>query len=304
MKVKYLLGLLLPLLITSCGEKSVVKYKTHKITESNTVLDCKGKKFKKGNPTEIRIESTDNKQITNVTIKNCKITGSIRTIGLGRNGESEAVKESSHTLGHTKRAQDIAPKYVRIENVEITGVGKIPLYIGPGTTNMTVIDSIFTGESNSVALYMDAESGYNMIHNNTFSVEGNWTPRQFRVREVIAVDGSAHNTISENIFEKTPGGGIYLYRNCGEGGTVRHQKPQHNYIVDNAFDLKELSWGNYGIFLGAREGKRTYCDADKGYPFGSSVSDLDHANNNILNRNKFIGSDRDVKDRGKNNIIN
>jgi parallel beta-helix repeat protein len=296
--------LFLSALLISCEKKQEVKYKTHKITESNTVLDCKGKKFNKGNPTEIRIQSIDGKQTTNVTIKNCKITGSIRTIGLGRNGEAEGVKESSHTIGHTKRTQDIAPRYVRIENVEITGVGRIPLYMGPGTTNMTVIDSTFIGETNSVTLYMDAESGYNTIHNNTFSVKGNWTPRQFRVREVLAVDGSANNTISDNIFEIVSGGGIYLYRNCGEGGTVRHQKPQHNYIADNAFDLKDLSWGNYGIFLGSREGRRTYCDADKGYSFGSSKSNLDHADNNILNRNKFIGSDRDVKDRGEDNIIN
>lgn len=292
------------LLLTSCAQENPIKYKTYKITESDTVLDCKGKKLNKGNPTEVRIQSLEGKQITNVTIKNCHITGSIRTIGLGRNGESEGVKESSHKLGHTKRSQNAAPKYVTLDNLTITGVGKIPIYFGPGTTNSQITNTHINGESNSVVVYLDAESGYNSIHNNTFNVKGNWTVRQFRVREVIAVDGSANNTIADNVFENVPGGGIYLYRNCGEGGTVRHQKPQNNYIADNVFDLENLSWGNYGIFLGAREGRRSYCDEDKGYSFGSSVSDLDHANNNILNRNKFMGSDRGVKDRGRKNIIN
>ena len=301
MILKYIPLLSLPLFLVSCGND--VEYKTYKIDESNTVLDCKGKELNKGKPTEVIIKSPKGKQITNITIKNCHITGSIRTIGLGRNGESEGVKKSSHKDGHTERAQDAAPKDVILDNLTITGVGRIPIYLGPGTTNVEIKNTHIKGETNSTVIYLDAESADNYIHDNKFDVKGNWTARQFRVREVIAVDGSANNIISSNKFENVPGGGIYLYRNCGEGGTVRHQKPKNNYIVDNEFDLTNLSLGNYGIFLGAREGKRFYCDEDKGYPYGSSVSDLDHANGNILKDNKFSGSDREIKDRGKNNVV-
>jgi parallel beta-helix repeat protein len=150
---------------------------------------------------------------------------------------------------------------------------------------------------------MDAESAYNTIRNNIFNVYGNFTLPQFRIREVIAVDGSAHNIISENTFKFSEGGGIYLYRNCGEGGTVRHQEPQFNIIEKNDFNLSDLHDNNYGIWLGSRNGNRTYCNADKGYNFGSSVNDGDFANNNTVKNNVFTGSSRTIRDDGKNNLI-
>ena len=271
-------------LLFSCTK---VSYETIKLRRPTTI-DCKGQAYNNGKVTELQILAD------NVTIKRCKINGSIRTIGLGHNGESKGVKESSITLGHTARAQAAAPKNTVLYKVTITGHGRIPLYLGPGTTRLTIYDSTLNGRSDSVALYLDAESGHNIIRNNKFNVKGDFTLRQFRVREVIAVDGSADNQILSNTINNAKGGGIYLYRNCGEGGTVRHQAPQNNFIAGNTIN----NTGGYGIWLGSRNGGRFYCNDDKGFPFGSSKDDGDFANDNIVR-----GNTGKVRDDGSRNQV-
>ena len=257
-----------------------VAYEAVKITKS---IDCEGKAFNKGKITELQITAS------NVTIRRCKINGSIRTVGLGHNGEAPDVKASSTRLGHTERAQAAAPKNTVLYAVTITGHGRIPLYLGPGTTRLTMYDSTIKGRSDSVALYLDAESGFNIIRNNTFDIAG-------ASREIIAVDGSANNQLLTNTIKQAPSGGIYLYRNCGEGGTVRHQAPQHNLIAGNTIN----NTGGYGIWLGSRDGGRLYCKDDAGFPFGSSKNDGDFADNNTVRDNNASI----IKDDGTHNRIN
>jgi parallel beta-helix repeat protein len=154
----------------------------------------------------------------------------------------------------------------------------------------------FTGWSASTTVYLDAESGGNRIEGCTFDVRSG--------REVMAVDGSATNTIIGNRFLQTGYGGIYLYRNCGEGGTVRHQTPQGNVIENNFFNVKDLRAGSYGIWLGSRQGRRSYCEEDAGYPFGSSIDNRDFADHNVLRGNIFQPtSDRAIRDDGADNRV-
>ena len=272
-------------LLFACSETPRVSYETIKLQRPVTI-DCKGDAYNKGKVTELQILADD------VTIKRCKINGSIRTIGLGQNGEAPGVKASSTTLGHTARAQAAAPKNTTLYAVTITGHGRIPLYLGPGTTRLTMYDSKIKGRSTSVALYLDAESGFNIIRNNTFVLTSS-------SREVIAVDGSADNQILGNTIDNANAGGIYLYRNCGEGGTVRHQAPQRNLIAGNTID----NTGGYGIWLGSRNGGRLYCSDDKGFPFGSSINDGDFANDNTIRDNTFTSPARTIRDDGKSNGI-
>jgi parallel beta-helix repeat protein len=268
-------------LLFACSEAPKVSYETIKLQRSTTI-DCDGGAYNKGKVTELQI------LVDNVTIKRCKINGSIRTIGLGHNGEAPGVKASSITLGHTARAQAAAPKNTALYKVTITGHGRIPLYLGPGTTRLTMIDSTIKGRSDSVALYLDAESGFNIFRNNTFALASS-------SREAIALDSSADNQILSNTISAS-NGGIYLYRNCGEGGTVRHQPPQNNFIAGNTID----NTGGYGIWLGSRNGGRFYCNDDKGFPFGSSKDDGDFANDNTVRGNTFTNSVRAIRDDGKN----
>lgn len=264
------------------------------------ILDGGGGWINEGRFTEIVIQSEwkDGRweRPDGITIRNGKLRGSIRVVGLGRNGEAKGVQESSTRLGHTERAQEAAPRDVVISGLEIEADRAIPVYLAPGTTGARIEDCVFTGWSVAGAIYLDAESGSNTIRSNRFAMKC--------YREVICVDGSAKNHIDGNRFERIDHGGIYLYRNCGEGGTVRHQTPLENVIRDNDFALGTLGIGNHALWLGSRNGRRAYCRADDGYPFGSSLDNRDFANGNVVTGNTFDppgpGS---VRDDGEGNVV-
>ena len=268
--------------------------------ESGRIIDLKGGWLNEGKLTELIIHSKETEQGWDVpekiTIRNGRIRGSIRIFGQGVNGEAPKVRESSHREGHTARAQAAAPRGIVFEDLQIEADHRIPLYLGPGVTGVTVKNCTFTGWSASTTVYLDAESGGNRIEGCTFEVKSG--------REVMAIDGSATNTITGNRFLETSFGGIYLYRNCGEGGTVRHQTPQGNLIANNLFELKDLKPGSYGIWLGSRQGRRRYCEEDAGYPFGSSVDNRDFADHNTVRGNVFQpAGDRAIRDDGAGNRV-
>jgi hypothetical protein len=190
------------------------------------------------------------------------------------NGEAPALRDSSRTPGHTERAQNAAPRDVLLEHLSIRTRGNIPLYVSPGVTRLTLRNSTIAGRTRSVAIYLDAESAGNVISGNTIEAELG--------REAIAVDASAYNLIIDNIIRPQGAkGGIFLYRNCGQGGTIRHQPPHSNAIVGNEFFVAPAIW------VASRNGNRSYCWADSGYPFGSSASNRDHAQNTLICGNHF-----------------
>lgn len=219
----------------------------------------------------------------NVTVKNCTVRGAIRIYGLGVNGNDKVVRQSSLTENHTRNAQASAPTNISFSNMKIIGLGGIPFYIGPGVTKVSLAQSRIEGKSKSTAIYLDAESAENMITDNSFTL-------RTKKREMIAVDGSANNLISKNRFEDTRNGGIFLYRNCGEAGTIRHQKPQHNIITGNTF-VYPTGKGRPAVWLNSRDGDRPFCALNPAYPFGSSVSSLDFAYFNTVTGNTIIGRD-------------
>lgn len=269
-------------------------------TASNSVLNGKGDWFNGGRLTQLVIQSEfvngQWKRPQNFTFKNWKINGSIRVLGVGSSA-SNAVKQSSFSLGHTRRMQAAAPTGITFSGLKIKANEKIPLIVGPGATGVALSNSQISGSSQSVAIYLDAESANHSIVGNTFKLKAD--------RELIAVDGSRGNLIADNKFTRLPWGGVYVYRNCGERGVVRHQEPTKNKIINNTFNLDTLKsyWEKnpkngrqfeyrYGVWLGSRDGSRapSYCGADKGYTFGSSINNGDFANDNIVSGNKRIDS--------------
>lgn len=214
-----------------------------------------------------------------IVIKNGKIVGSLRIHGMAANGEGELLKASSHQAGHTKRAQQAAPHHIVLDKLTLMARQHNMLYIAPGVHHITLKNSQFMGPTDGLALYLDAETSHNVIENNIFNVHT-------KTREVIAVDGSAYNIIRHNRFVHPQHGAIYLYRNCGEGGTVRHQTSAHNQIIQNQFELS-LTGKLPLIWLASRNGHRNYCDEDSGYVFGSSINDKDLATHNIVSQNFF-----------------
>lgn len=224
-----------------------------------------------------------------VTVRNCSVKGAVRISGMGNNGQGEEVRLSSLSPGHTARAQAAAPRAVLLEKLTLVGEGPIPLYLAPGVTETTLRDSNVTGVSGGTAIYFDAESARNTLRNNSIHAETDG-------REQLALDGSADNLVVGNFFAELSTGGIYLYRNCGEGGTVRHQPPRHNRIINNYFYYKNYTGSNPAIFVGSRNESGpsifNYCGDDEPsgggtYPFGSSRSNRDHADENLIAQNQI-----------------
>jgi len=90
-------------------------------------------------------------------------------------------------------------------------------------------------------------------------------------------------------------GGIFLYRNCGEGGTVRIATPSHNRIVDNQFNYQRQRLSDPAIYLGSRNYGRlenwwpgSHCNDDaRGSRVGSALNNGDFARFNVVKNNRF-----------------
>ena len=287
---------------------------------SGVTLDCRGATIGDGTDTDkIQVRSRKYKDVPpndpryeqapwkwerpeNVTIKYCQIIGSVRVWGIGMNGEAEEVRESSKrepttSMNHRNRLRDNAPKHTMFDHVTITGLGRNPFYLSPGVTYTTLMNSEIKGKSNKVGIYLDAESAYNTIKGNSIHVvtpEDEWgkvpgvTDRGW---PLIAIDGSTGNKILNNNFSSLNNGGIYLYRNCGEGGTIRHSTPSHNEIINNIFYYNKYTGSKPAVYLGSRDyglkERLGHCNDDDGRPYGSSASEKDYAQHNVIMQNQF-----------------
>jgi hypothetical protein len=265
---------------------------------SGVVLDCQGSTLTRGVEeggadlvvVESRRVGDGWERPTDVTIRDCRIEGAVRIRGQGNNGQAADVTTDSWTVGHRERAQLAAPTRVLLERLTIVGESRIPLYLAPGVTEVTFRDSEVLGESVSTLVYLDAESAYNRIVGNRFAA----VPTGLVPREEIAIDGSASNLVSGNTFDGVAAGAIFIYRNCGEGGAVRHQEPRRNIISGNVFVLEGRRQQNPWLWVGSRnEGgihRAVYCDLDDAYDFGSGASDLDFARDTVVVDNRYVDS--------------
>ena len=251
-----------------------------------------------------------------VVVRNCVLNGGLRTYGIGpnngpfpdtRNGgqENREILDSSHSPGHTARLQAAAPSRITVERMRIIGNVGSPVYIGPGVTYFTLRESQVSGGSGGGVIVLDSESAHNTIERNIVSGP--------TARENVSIDGSAYNRIVNNEFRDMSNGGIYLYRNCGENGVVRHQAPVGNEIAGNLFEYDSNFKATHGtskkrnnpaVWLSPRDGVGgDYCEDDKGYPFGSSADNRDLAAQNKVVGNRIRGADPQLAIR-RNALVN
>ncbi len=246
---------------------------------------------------ETEPEMTNNRP-AGIEFHNCRIRGSIRIQGLRMTRGANGSWQSSRSLGHTARAQAAAPTRIVFDGLDIVTNHNSAIYVAFGVTHVQIRNSKISGAIGYPAIYLDAESGSNIIENNLIAA-------RVANREQIAIDGSASNIIRNNVFSNIRAGGIFLYRNCGERGIVRHQKPEHNIIQGNEFfdgvERKNVPL----IWVGSRNGKRSFCAEDAGLPFGSSVDDGDFADENRIEKNIVVtrGSPEFIRDAGRRNLV-
>lgn len=240
-----------------------------------------------------------------VEVDDCRVNGTVRVYGMGANGQltqlggEPPVTLSSDRADWTALSQAAAPRNIRLTRLRVVADGGIPIYFGPGVTRSLISDSDLSG-AGSLAIYFDAESAYNVVRRNHLHVSG---PPQTdrRPREQMAIDGSAYNIVVENRITGAPGrvvdgrtrygSGIFLYRNCGEGGVSRHQPPTQNFILANVFDLRGTPTDSeaLAVHVGSRQGAGDYCAEDDDHDFGSGASNLDFAQYNVVADNVIVG---------------
>lgn len=256
------------------------------IQQSNININCNNNSIQE---VTIRTKTFDNPPM-NINILNCIFSGQLRISGHSRNGEDINNVNYSKNLNHTQFSQSVAPSNIIISNSSFNAIDTIQIYLSPGVNNVTVKNSIIKGTSDGPAIYLDAESSNNRIVNNRILTDT-------LDRELVSIDGSANNVISNNYFSSLNNGGIFIYRNCGLAGAVRHQTPSNNQITNNVFFYNyctELSCPP-SIWVSSRnEGithTRSYCNSDLGiFKTGitSSTNDNDNSQNNTITGNKII----------------
>lgn len=276
---------------------------------SNVTLDCRGGLIDKSDARdgegkiavivrsrETRVGEWDRPQ--NVTVQNCLIKGVIRVYGLNMSANGENMRKSSFRRGHIEFVRASSPMGTVFLNLSIIAPGGAPLYIGPGSTMTRLERSRLSGVTGGTAIYIDAESAGNIVRNNKFSIST-------RGRELIAIDGSTRNEIVGNTFDDPVNGGIFIYRNCGEGGTIRHQRPELNVVSKNRFVYRhDRESPKPAVWIGSRQGRQKVCFKNPRYPFGSSLSPLDFAQKNTVSGNHLVGGSTNlIRDSDKLNVI-
>jgi parallel beta-helix repeat protein len=265
-----------------------------RIVESNTHLDCNGATLEGEGKRGVGIQIDGKKKlIENVIVENCRIQnfknrGVNVTSGI-RIKDFSADKEVNYRL---------APKKILIKGVTVLGSGRGGVYFDSYVTDSVLSNSTIEG-SGKVGIYLEQSTQRIQIINNTIrknGVDGR--------REGLAIDSSAHNTVKGNRFISNAGGGVFIYKNCGENfssgkSALRWQSSDFNVVQDNIFIDEPV-----GVWIASRQSK----DLSKwgcGDPSvdGSGRFYADHANNNVVERNEFCNTTTAVRVEGDNNTI-
>lgn len=300
---------------------------------SNIVFDCNGATISpldslKSNETALQLlskryivgEEYLYNKIANVTIKNCNIEGNVR-IGGGYEGRSVKMDHNSYKnqLGpeYVNEIRLASAKNIVLDNVNVENNWRQDsIYFSKGVSYSRLINSVINHNTEGLAVYIDMEAAYNVVDNNEFhSVSSN-------NREVLAIDAAEGNIISRNWFSGIDFGGVYLYRNCGEGGQIRYTAPAYNKIQDNIFYYSH-SWHHPpAIYIASRDRENgdSFCDLDSGHAWditdvdpdfawdadweSSSTVDRDYARHNKVTGNKICNDDPDNSIKVNNSSFN
>jgi hypothetical protein len=191
---------------------------------------------------------------TGITLRNLRIRGSVAI--------SADPDFNPPDNGYARLFRLNAPANILFDRVTITGQG-LPcdpatssadcnlLYLFAGVSHFRMIDSEINGSvgKQAVALYLDDLAFRNTFRRNVFSAETD-------SREMIAIDSSSENLFVNNRIHVSRVGGIFLYRNCGEGGTARRGTPSHNTLINNVFTF-DVGTVFPAIAVGARNSHDT-----------------------------------------------
>ncbi|CAH0173172.1 hypothetical protein SRABI106_00931 [Rahnella aquatilis] len=269
------------------------------ITSSNTTLDCRGAVLEGDNerPFGILINSKG-KPLSDVTVRNCKVRHFTRS-GIRITSDIAANKLSPNHEENYRRT----PTRITLENVEVTGSGRVGIYFDDYVTHSTLSHSIVR-DSYMSGIYLEHSSRNNKIVGNQIINNGHERFGKGK-REGLAVDSSAYNLIEANRFESNGAGGVFLYKNCGEHfstgkSVIRWQHSDYNIIRNNTFVNEPV-----GIWLASRQSRDlSGFDCGDKPREGSLKFYPDYADNNVVVGNHFFGGKVMVRNDGQGNKLN
>lgn len=268
------------------------------ITSSNTTLDCRGAVLEGDNerPFGILINS-NGKPLSDVTVRNCKVRHFTRS-GIRITSDIAANKLSPNHEKNYRRT----PTRITLENVEVTGSGRVGIYFDDYVTHSTLSHSIVR-DSYMSGIYLEHSSRNNKVVDNQIIDNGHERFGKGK-REGLAVDSSAYNLIEGNRFESNGAGGVFLYKNCGEHfstgkSVIRWQHSDYNVIRNNTFVNEPV-----GIWLASRQNRDlSGFDCGDKPREGSLKFYPDYADNNVVGQNQFLKVKNLVINDGKHNSL-
>jgi hypothetical protein len=254
------------------------------LSTDNSTLDCKGQTIDHGGGKKPGIQTPNTYSVSDIRISNC----TIRNTGYGINLKRffRGAQLEGPMEGH---------RHITIEHTSIANTQKIGIYVGQNSQHVAIRDVVAIDNATKIGIYLEGGSTHTHISGvtitNTRKGEGN--PRG----EAIAVDSSQYNVIEHSTFSGNEGGGITLYKNCGENyGQVcpvrRPLSASHNVIRFNEFhgDGVHVAWRQFKLY---------------GFEWCAGIDIVgywrDHASHNLIHGNRFYDTKLDVQD-GPNTV--
>lgn len=254
--------------------------------EDVTIRNCTVRGFYQG----IRLD----KQFGQQKVNNVCVTPSERTFYTGYDSSvdyDDPVANQGYWAEYPLERTELynrAPKRVHIIDSTITRNGHAGINVTAYSQHFS-IEGTTVLENGAAGIYLSHESRHNTIDHSTitrngigssaagYQISGKPTEVQTPGREGIAIDSSAHNTVSRNDIVDNYKGGITLYKNCGsehkervivngvvveqaEPAVIKKQHADYNRIVQNRFSghvnrTENDPTSGFGIWLAARQGQ-------------------------------------------------
>jgi len=286
-------------LTTSTTLRASCSYGGVDITRSNVTLDCNGAAIvgdRASAQVGIVVRAPADVTLAHVTVRNCRVQGFLNSLRVTRDGFRDLPVGGEYT--HT--TSDIV-----VEGSRFSGSRGVGVYVDGYVSDVSIRNNQVRGAGSS-GIYLEAGSRHNTVAGNTIADNGylengpSGQPFSFGGanlwfwgvgREGLSVDGSYDNTIVGNRFSGNSAGGLFLYENCGEYPSSGHYferrtSASHNLIQGNTF-----TGGRNGVWVGSRMGENTLpmaCASPAYVNEGYVRVVLDHADHNVVDRNRFL----------------
>ena len=274
----------------------------------------------------IQVQSSENYQSRNVTIRNCNLTNYVRGIRVHfslSEASKNDLKNNINVETLENHLRDISPKNIRIENSAVSFSHKDGIFVSRFITDF-ILDNSSVNSTGAVGLYLDSGSANNIIRNSTFNKNGysDYSIQSKKIlqkvvdysREAIAIDSSFGNLIDNNTFSENSRGSVFMYKNCNEhfqdpNQIPRYQSTDNNTISNNTFTSEEN-----GVWIASRQSADLLA-LECGSPliatgsirYGTRTEDTayyeDFAKNNQVLNNKFHNVIRGVNIEDDNSLI-